>query len=120
MVLNQTLTADKKVLWYIRAIDGKWGNKCFEDYTECDYQVLPVYKENKLWEDTMKIKWIARGCTPETALLTDTNNLEYSMALPDLQHMLKRAVIDEGSITGVWMYIKRGKNIGIKYLEVAK
>ena len=75
-----------------------------------------IWKPNEEVELTLHYKSYGRGRSSVTFYWLDDNGHKYPMFLTDLDELLKLKV-DVSNLHGIFTYVKRGRNYGIKLLK---
>lgn len=84
-------------------------------YEDSYYKNIRKVK-NHIFTATLKIGVMSRGRSSAKLHFVDKDTLlEYEMFLTDIEDMLKNATIQNGEVSGLFVFVKRGKNYGIKY-----
>lgn len=77
-----------------------------------------VWKENYEFEDTLVLTGMSRGRSAANFnLKSETDSKDYNLFMTDIVDMIKMADINKGKVKGLWTFVKRGQNYGIKLIE---
>ena len=78
------------------------------------------WSDPKEFKDTFKIIDYGRGRSAAYLMMkSTTTGLQCVMMMKDMTHMIMTAVLNQGVVTGRWIFGKRGSNYGIQYLGAA-
>ena len=78
------------------------------------------WRDVEPWWDTMLVVGQQRGRSAAFFLLVSSNGDSYPMFMSDALEMMKTATIANGTITGTWTVIKKGRNYGVQFLRKGK
>ena len=92
----------------------EWQQYLEQRIADNDYD----WRENWEFEDTLEMCGYSRGrAAAYFHLQSKTTGIQYCMFMTDLTDVIKNCVIDKGIVTGIWTYVKRGMNYGIKLVK---
>ena len=77
--------------------------------------VQPTYIDNIPWKDTLKYEGYYRGCSAAGGYFRNDRGQIFTVFMTDLDSFIPKMV--NGSITGTFIYCKRGKNYGVTLYE---
>jgi hypothetical protein len=75
-----------------------------------------VWKDNYEFRTTMTFIDYVRGRSAAYWLLSDDDDLHYTMFMKDMRDLVQNATIVKGSVSGLWTFVKRGMNYGVCYI----
>ena len=78
-----------------------------------------VWKPNEEIELTLHYNGYGRGRSAVTFYWKDDNNHQYPMFIKDVDELLRQDM-GTSSVHGIFTYVKRGANYGIKFLRRAE
>lgn len=78
-----------------------------------------VWKPNEEIELTLHYDGYGRGRSAVTFYWKDDNNHQYPMFIKDVDELLRQDM-GTSSVHGIFTYVKRGANYGIKFLKRAE
>lgn len=78
-----------------------------------------VWKPNEEIELTLHYNGYGRGRSAVTFYWKDDNNHQYPMFIKDVDELLRQDM-GTSSVRGIFTYVKRGANYGIKFLRRAE
>lgn len=77
-----------------------------------------VWKENYEFEDTLRLTGMSRGRSAANFnLKSETNGKDYNLFMTDIVNLIQNATLNKGIVKGVWTFVKRGQNYGIKLVK---
>lgn len=77
------------------------------------------WRDNYIFEDTLKYKTYYRGRSSVTAVFEDSNGNTYGMFISDLDDLIIRRGLFGKKTFGKWTFVKKGQNYGIRMYEDA-
>lgn len=104
-------TKDGSLLQYTGCLpntsqDEQWNNREW------------IWKENFIFEDDLQFVGFHRGCSSAGATFQSLNDgKEYNVFLKDLSDMILADGFRCGIVHGLFTFVKRGQNYGLKYLK---
>lgn len=78
------------------------------------------WRGNYEFEDTLTYEGFGRGRSSVRLYFKGANGDEYEMFMKDFDEIMKSGKIKGGKISGKWTFVKRGRNYGIKMVEVER
>lgn len=91
------------------------GEEVYKPYVY-DKTKKEIWKPNEEVELTLHYKGYGRGRSSVTFYWEDDNGHSYPMFIKDIDELL-RLDMGTSSVRGVFTYVKRGSNYGIKFLR---
>jgi hypothetical protein len=75
------------------------------------------WEKNYIFDEILFIYGISRGTSSATFNASDENEIQYNIFMKDILYIIQNAKIENGKIHGLWTFIKRGKNYGVRFLD---
>jgi hypothetical protein len=68
---------------------------------------------------TLRIEWMSWRHSSTVRLIDDTTGKKYTMFIADLQNLIVVGkTISDSKISGIWTFVKRGTEFGVKLADV--
>ena len=89
------------------------GNPLNYDYGSDDIE----WKDNAEFYDTLTLYSISRGRSAANFKLIGLDGTSYTMFMKDLFDACTNGTVKKGKIKGVFCFVKRGMNYGVKWIR---
>lgn len=94
---------------------GQWeGDYPNQRFIDAPFEDKPYAQE---FSAKLTIGDSFRGRSAAGFTFIDESGTEHTMRLSNLAKLMKSAVINKGSVSGVWAYAKQGANFSLKYVR---